>query len=112
MILSDIAHHLDFHNFSETELLKKDCTGAYSSDIMSDVLGYAKENQLWITIQHSNIAIAIASSKKLSAILLTNGIVPTTETINISNREKIPILGTNLSTFDTAGKLYNLFTTI
>ena len=49
-------------------------SGAYVSYLLSDVMGRAKEGQIWITLQtHINV-VAIASLKELSAIIIVNGL--------------------------------------
>ena len=42
------------------------------------------------------------------AIILVSGNKPAEDTAGQSNEEAIPVLGTNLSCFDIAGKLYQL----
>ena len=83
-------------------------TGAYVSDMMSDVMGNAKDGFLWITIQvHLNV-IAVASLKNLSGIILVNSRVPAEDTLKKAVEEKIPIMTTPLSAFDLVGMLYGL----
>ena len=87
--------------------LDKKITGGYCSDLLSDVMGNAREGQIWITIQvHKNI-VAVASLKELSAILLVKGLKATDEAVEAANEEGIAILQTNEAAFEIAGKLYN-----
>ncbi len=83
-------------------------TGGYVSDLLSDVMGNAKEGQVWITLQtHQNI-IAVASLKELAAIIIVKGLKPDADTIEKSNQENIPVLSTDLDTFTVAGRLFEL----
>ena len=66
-----------------------DLQKAFSSDLMSDVL-------------------AIASLKELAAVILVKGLEPDEDTIEHSREEGIPVLGTEMNTFELAGRLYNL----
>ena len=78
------------------------------SDLLSDVLAHAKEDDLWVTLQgHPNI-VAVASMKDLSGIVLVNGRTPEDETLRKANDEEIPILTTEMPSFKLAGKLYGL----
>ena len=71
-------------------------------------MGNVEENQVWITLQtHKNI-VAIASLKDVAAIILVKGHKPEPAALEQSNQEGIPILGTDLETFEIAGKLYAL----
>ena len=70
-------------------------------------MGNAGENDVWITLQNHPNVLAIASLKDLAAVVLVKGLEPDEETINRSNKEGIPVLGTDLGTFEMAGKFYN-----
>jgi predicted MFS family arabinose efflux permease len=75
---------------------------------LSDVIGNAREGQVWITLQtHQNI-IAVASLKDLAAIIIVRGAVPEDDTIEKSNIENIPILVTEMDTFNITGRLFEL----
>jgi len=71
-------------------------------------MGNANSGSIWITLQNHKNVMAIASLKELAAVILVKGIEPEIDTAEQSNQEGIPILGTNLETFEIAGKLYEL----
>jgi len=88
--------------------LEREITGGYASDLLSDVLANCKEGNIWITLQiHQNIA-AVASMKDLVGIILVNGREPEPETIEKAEAENIPVMVSELPTFELVGKLYNL----
>lgn len=88
--------------------LEREVTGGYVSDLLSDVIGNAREGFLWVTLQvHLNI-IAVASLKGLSGIILVNSRSPDQETLKKAVQENIPILGSSLPTFELVGRLYAL----
>jgi predicted transcriptional regulator len=88
--------------------LNQEVTGAYVSDLLSDVIANAKAGNLWITLQvHPNI-IAVATLKELSGIILVNHRQPEEETLKKAEQEKIPLLTTQYPAFQVAGKLYGL----
>lgn len=108
MTVNEIVKALGLKVFSGQEGLNKTIGGGYSSDLLSDVMGHADRGQVWITLQtHKNI-MAIASLKELAAIIIVKGFEPDKDTLEKSNEEGIPILGTPSETFETAGKLFNL----
>ncbi len=108
MKISDLISALNLSVFSGEGGLNNEVNGGYVSDLLSDVMGNAGEGQVWITLQsHKNI-LAIASLKDLPGIILVKGIKPDRDTMDKSNEESIPILGTGDDTFTIAGKLYNL----
>ena len=88
--------------------LDKVVSGGYASDLLSDVIANSKKDNIWITLQtHQNI-VAVASLKELVGIIIVNGRTPEDETIKKAEQEKIPILVTNLPTFEVVGRLYKL----
>ena len=108
MKVSEIVNILGLEVFSGEKGLEKEITGGYASDLLSDVMGNTDEGQIWATIQtHLNV-MAIASLKEMSAVLITNGTKPNDDTLQKSNEEGIPILGTSESTFEIVGKLYSI----
>ena len=108
MKLGDIVKQLGLDVKSGSDLLDKEVTGGYVSDILSDVLAHASEGDIWVTIQiHLNI-IPIASMKEISGIIIANGRQPEEETLEKANAENVPVLGTNMSAFQVVGKLYRL----
>jgi predicted transcriptional regulator len=106
MKVSELVEKLNLKVFSGREGLDREITGGYVSDLLSDVMGNASEGEVWITLQTHRNVVAIASLKDLSCILLVSSLVPEQNTMENSEQEKIPILGTTLSTFGIAGLLY------
>lgn len=84
----------------------RDITGAYASDLLSDVIANAKKNFVWITLQtHLNI-VAVAVLKELSAIIIVNNKEVDKDTLQKAEEEKVTILKTGLNTFQISGKIY------
>jgi predicted transcriptional regulator len=108
MRITDIIEKLELKILSGNLSQPGEVTGGYVSDLLSDVMGNAKEGQIWITLQtHQNI-IAVASLKDLAAVIIVKGLIPEKETIEKSNLENIPVLSTNLDTFTITGRLFEL----
>jgi predicted transcriptional regulator len=111
MKVIDIVNKLGLEIISGKEGLQNEITGCYVSDLLSDVMGNSESGNLWITLQsHKNI-MAVASLKELSAVILIGNNKPEKDTIDSSNQENIPILGTDKLAFEVAGKLYQLLKT-
>ncbi|MGC9343177.1 MAG: DRTGG domain-containing protein [Bacteroidales bacterium] len=108
MKITDIIEKLNLEVFSGQAGLENEIDGGYVSDLLSDVMGNAKQGQVWITLQNHKNSLAVASLKDLSAIILVKGIKPGEDTISKSEEEGIPLLGSGEDTFTVAGKLYSL----
>ena len=108
MKVKDLVEKLDLSVFSGASGLDRDVTGGYVSDLLSDVMGFAKEGDVWITLQTHKNVMAVATLKDVAAIILVKGFDPDDDTMQVSNDEGIPILGSKEQTFELSGKLYNL----
>jgi predicted transcriptional regulator len=108
MQVKDILTILDLKVFGGSQGLNNEITGGYTSDLLSDVMGYAENGKIWITLQTHKNVIAIASLKDLAAVILIKGLEPDADMLAQAEEEGIPVLGTNDQAFETTGKLYNL----
>ena len=108
MPLPEIIKKLKLAVRAARDELNRTVSGGYASDLLSDVMGHSKKNDLWITLQvHPNI-VAVAVLKELAAIIIVNGREPAAETIKQAEKEKVPILVSELGTFELVGRLYEL----
>ncbi len=107
MTVNELVNKLDLQVYTLAKGLVHEVSGGYVSDLLSDVMGNAKEGQVWVTLQNHKNVVAIASLKELAAVILVKGIQPEPETLQHANEENIPILGTALDTFEIVGRLYN-----
>jgi hypothetical protein len=90
------------------ELMDREVSGGYASDLLSDVMANSKKGDIWITLQvHPNI-VAVAKLKEIVGIIMINGRKPEQETINKAQAEALPIMLTDSPAFELIGKLYNM----
>jgi serine kinase of HPr protein (carbohydrate metabolism regulator) len=108
MLLEEVVKKLDLKIFTLENELNREVRGGYTSDLLSDVMGAAKEGQVWITLQTHKNVIAVASLKELSAVILVKGFQPDKDTLDASISENIPLLGSNMEAFELSGKLYDI----
>jgi len=108
MTTEQLIKELKLKVYAGGELDSREVSGGYVSDLLSDVMGHAKEGEVWITLQsHANV-VAIASLKELTAILLVKGIEPDKSVLEKADDEGILVLGTREDTFTITGKLFQL----
>ena len=108
MKVNEIVEKLGLKVFSGENGLQNIITGGYVCDLLSDVMGHADAGNIWITLQTHKNVMAIASLKDLAAVIVVKGFEPEKDTIEKSNEEGVPILGTELDTFEITGKIYEL----
>jgi predicted transcriptional regulator len=106
MRIKDLVYKYDFKIFAGEKGLDREVKGGYVSDLLSDVMGNAEKDQLWLTLQTHKNVMAIASLKDLAGVLLVNGNEPEPDMLEMANEESIPVLGSSQSTFETTGKIY------
>jgi hypothetical protein len=82
--------------------------GGYASDLLSCVIAGAKSQSVWITLQGHIIVVAVASMLDLSAVILTEGVQPDEEVLDRANQQGVILLSTPLSTYEVAGRLWEL----
>ena len=108
MKLTELIQNLKLDVRSAKNSLEREVTGGYASDLLSDVLANAAAGNIWITMQiHQNI-VGVASMTDLAAIVIVNNREPEQDTIDKAEAENIPIMVSELPTFELVGRLYNL----
>ena len=80
--------------------------GVYIGDLLSWVMGRAKENEAWITIMSNVNVIAVASLCDVSAVILAEGVTLDAEVINLAWEKGINVFTSSLSAYETAIRLH------
>ncbi|GHV68117.1 hypothetical protein AGMMS49928_06760 [Spirochaetia bacterium] len=84
-------------------------TGAYSSDLLSDVLAHAEGGNVLITVQAHRNTIAVACVKKLPAVIICNNQTIPPDTLEAAGNKGVALLRTNKNQADVSGILYKFF---
>jgi hypothetical protein len=84
-------------------------TGAYTSDLLSDVMANAREGGALITIQAHKNTVAVASLVNLRVIVVCNQRPIPGDMIEAARDEGIAIFLTAKNQFSVSGKLYGFF---
>ena len=108
MNLALLAEKMDLRVRCGGDNLDREVSDGYVGDLLSDVMANSKKDDLWITCQsHQNI-VAVSVLKEHAGIILVLGKEPDKDTLEKASREGIPLLVTELSGFEAAGRIYNL----
>lgn len=89
-----------------TERVEKEYNYAFASDLMSDVLALADNTTVLITGLNNPQIVRTAEMLDISLIILVRGKNPSEETLAIANETNITILTTDMTMYETCGKLY------
>ena len=108
MKLDDVVKEISLDLKTCNSCLNNQVTGAYVSDLLSDVMANSKDGNIWITLQmHMNI-VAVAGLNNLAGIVVVGGRQPDQEILKKAETEKVAILTTPLTAFEIAGRLYRM----
>lgn len=108
MTVKDIVEKLNLKVLGGESGLNNEITGAYTSDLLSDVMGNIEDGNVWITLQTHKNVMAVASLRDTSAIILVRNYPPEPDMLEKANEEDLPVLQTDLGAFEISGKLYQL----
>lgn len=106
MKLNTIIENLGLQVLEGGGNVDRNVTGAYTSDLLSDVIANSGESQLWITLQTHQNTIAVAKLKDLAGIIIVNNREPEDNTRQKARDEGVPLLQTSDSAYVISGKLY------
>jgi serine kinase of HPr protein (carbohydrate metabolism regulator) len=109
MTVQDIIEPLALEPVAGKRGLDREVSGGYVSDLLSDVMGHAREGQVWITLQTHKNVVAIASLKEIPVVVLVRGRRPDDDAAAAAEEEGIVICSTPLETFEACGRLHRLF---
>lgn len=86
----------------------RDVTGAYTSDLLSDVMAHAEDGELLITIQAHKNTVAVAVLKDLSGLVIASDRPIPEDMIGAAREEGIPIFITGDNQYQTSWRLHEL----
>jgi hypothetical protein len=89
--------------FEDSEL-----AGAYTSDLLSDVIANAKDGGALITIQAHKNTVAVASLVNISCVIVCNSRPVPEDMIEAARDEGIAVLLTGENQYAVSGKLWAL----
>ena len=109
MTVQQLAQALSLHTFLLPEP-DRWVTGGYVGDLLSWVMGRAKEGDAWLTIMSNQNVAAVALMTDAACVVLTEGVVPDEALLRRAQQQGINLLGTKRSSFETAAALRKLLT--
>ena len=87
---------------------EREIGGVYIGDLLSWVMGRAREKQAWITIMSNLNVVAVASLIDLSAVIFAEGVRPDDDVIEVARSKGINLLLSPLPSYETALRLSEL----
>ena len=106
MTVKDFTTELDLKNWTPAIGLDAEITGGYAGDMLSWVMGRAKEGNVWMTIMSNQNVAAVALMADVACVVLTENVKPDDELVEQANKLGLPVLSTPLSTYELSCRLY------
>lgn len=108
MVVREVANGLSLEILAGQEGLDKQVAGGYVSDLLSNVMGNAKQGDIWVTMQAHQNVIAVASLAGLAAVILAGGVQPDKDALLKAQEQEVVLLATSMPAFEVAGRIYQL----
>lgn len=105
MTVSELAVALEFSTLTLPEP-EREISGAYIGDLLSWVMGRAREGCAWITIMTNVNVIAVASLADVACVILSEGVTIDRDILEAAKQKGINVLSSPLPSYETAVKLY------
>ena len=86
----------------------EEISGAYTSDLLSDVMAHARDGGVLITIQAHKNTVAVATLVNVTAIIICNTRPVPDDMLAAAREEGIAVLLTKENQFTVSGKLYKM----
>lgn len=108
MKVKDIMDALPVKLLTPEAPLDGEVAGGYASDLLSNVMGQAQPGMVWVTMQgHQNVA-AVASLIGVAAVIVAGDSPVAEDTLSKAALNEVVIFSTELSAFETIGRLYEM----
>jgi hypothetical protein len=108
MKLEEIIDKLHMEIVVDGGTLATEVSNGYASDLMSDVIANAAENDLWVTLQTHQNTVAVASMKGIAAVVMVNSRQPEDDTRAKAEENDVTLLVSDLPAFELIGRLYEM----
>jgi hypothetical protein len=90
------------------EFEDREVTGAYTSDLLSDVIANATDSGALITIQAHKNTVAVAALVNVSVIIICNSRPLPPDMLEAAKNEGVAIIRTTENQFTVSGKIWEL----
>ena len=106
MTIREIAERIDAVVYAEPDQMDVDLTGAFGSDMMSDVLAFAENRDVLLTGLLNPQIVRTAHMLDMRCIIVVRGKTATEEIKRLAAENGIALLETKLTMYEASGKLY------
>ncbi len=106
MTIREIAERIEAVVYAEPDQIDEDLTGAFGSDMMSDVLAFAENRDVLLTGLLNPQIVRTAHMLDMRCIIIVRGKTATEEIKRLAADNQIALLETKLTMYEASGRLY------
>ncbi len=86
----------------------REISGGYAGDLLSWVMGRAREGDAWVTIMSNTNIVAVCTLADPACIVLSENVQPDPETLKRAQEQGVNIISTALDTFEACARIASL----
>lgn len=87
---------------------EREVTGGYAGDLLSWVMGRAKDGDAWVTIMSNVNIVAVATLADPACIILAEGVSPDADALEKAKSVGVNLLGSDKATFELCAEISRL----
>ena len=106
MVIREIARLLEAEVLVGADKLDQEVDMAFSSDMMSDVLAYVKDQAVLLTGLVNLQVVRTAEMMDMVCVVFVRSKMPTEEIVRLARESHMVILATRKRMYEACGKLY------
>ncbi len=84
---------------------EREICGGYAGDLLSWVMGRAKEGDAWVTIMSNVNIVAVCTLADPACIVLAENVEPDAETLKRAQQQGVNVISTELDTFSACARI-------
>ena len=84
---------------------EREILGGYAGDLLSWVMGRAKEGDAWVTIMSNANIVAVCTLADPACIILAEGVEPDEQTLVRAKQQGVNMISTSLDTFTACARI-------
>ena len=105
MKIHELAEKCEWRLLAGEKGKDRDINGCYAGDLLSWVMGRAREDNVWLTVMGNVNAVAVATLTDCCGIVLTEGAALDADAKARAEQQGVAIYSTAENTYDTAVKI-------
>lgn len=86
----------------------REILGGYAGDLLSWVMGRAKEGDAWVTIMSNANTVAVCTLADPACIVLAEGVLPESDMLKRAQEQGVNVLSTKMDAFTACVRIASL----